>query len=293
MKQQQRFIMALVASAAVLILWNYLFPPVKPPQPDANANSQAVTQASPQPTSQATSQPTATATVTPPAQAAASPTPTPDNTPARKLHIVTPLYEATFDTRGAVATSWIVRRVKRSDGTWRDLYAASSTKANPKALELIPTPPPGIAPEQLFHPFQVVTGDATTNALLSSRNFKVTGPANDSGDATVDVPSGSQYLDFVIHDEATGLDAMKRIAFYADRYTAEVEVRVTRNNQPVPAKLAIGPNIGDQGIDHYTFYLYAPEGIAVVNNEVMRVNAIEVHSDRKNTGVINRLFEWI
>jgi len=26
---------------------------------------------------------------------------------------------------------------------------------------------------------------------------------------------------------------------------------------------------------------------------VMRVNAIEVHSDRKNTGVINRLFEWI
>jgi YidC/Oxa1 family membrane protein insertase len=290
MKQQQRFIVALVASAAVLILWNYLFPPVKPPQP--NANNQPVAQASPQSTSQPTSQPTATATVTP-AQAAASPTPTPDNAPPRKLHIVTPLYEATFDTRGAVVTSWIVKRVKRSDGTWRDLYAASSTKANPKPLELIPTPPPGIAPEQLFHPFQLVTGDAATDAVLSGRNFKVTGPSNDSGDATVNVPSGSQNLDFVIHDDATGLDAMKRITFFADRYTAEVEVKVTRHNQPVPAKLAIGPNIGDQGIDHYTFYSYAPEGIAVVNNEVMRINAIEVHSDRKNTGVINRLFEWI
>src|SRR6266850_4394536 len=292
MKQQQRFIVALVASAAVLILWNYLFPPVKPPQP--NANNQPVEQASPQSTSQPTSQPTATATVTPaPARAAASPTPTPDTTPPRKLHIVTPMYEATFDTRGAVATSWIVRRVKRSDGTWRDLYAASSTKDNPRPLELIPTPPPGIAPEQLFHPFQLVTGDAATDAVLSGRNFKVTGPSNDSGDATVNVPSGSQNLDFVIHDDATGLDAMKRITFFADRYTAEVEVKVTRNNQPVPAKLAIGPNIGDQGIDRYSFYLYAPEGIAVVNNEVMRFNAIEVHSDRRNTGLVNRLLEWL
>jgi len=116
MKQQQRFILALVASAAVLILWNYLFPPVKPPQPDANANanSQAIAQASPQPTSQATAQPTATATATPaPAKATASPAPaapTPENVPQRKLQVVTPLYEVIFDSRGAVATSWIVNR---------------------------------------------------------------------------------------------------------------------------------------------------------------------------------------
>ena len=297
MKQQQRFIVALVASAAVLILWNYVFPPVKPPLPDANANNQPVAQASPSPTSSATSQPTATATATPkPAVAAASPAPpgpTPEPVPPRKLHVVTPLYEATFDTRGAVATSWIVRRVKRSDGSWRDLHAASSTKENPKRLELIPVPPAGVAPEQLFRPFQIVTGDATSDSVLSGRDFKVSGAGGDSGDATVNVPDGSQYLEFVIHDDATGLDATKRITFFADRYTAEVEVKVTRNNQPVPAKLAIGPNIGDQGIEQYSFYLYAPEGIAVVNNEVMRINAIEVHSDRRNTGVINSLFEWL
>jgi len=294
MKQQQRFIVALVASAAVLILWNLIFPPVKPPQPDANANNQPVAQVSPQPTPQATPQPTASATATPKlAQAAASPTPTPEQVPPRKLVVVTPLYQATFDTRGAVATSWIVRRVKRSDGSWRDLHSASSTKDNPKPLELIPTPPAGIAPEQQFLPFQLVTGDAAADGVLATRNFKVSGAGNDSGDATVNVPDGSQYLEFVIHDDATGLDATKRITFFADRYTAEVEVKVTRNNQPVPAKLAMGPNIGDQGIDQYTFYLYTPEGIAVVNNEVMRINAIEVHSDRRNTGVINSLFEWL
>src|SRR5438876_963331 len=79
MKQQQRFIIALVASAAVLILWNYVFPPVKPPQPNANANQQTA-QASPQSSAQnspqANAQPSASATATPAtARAAASPTP--------------------------------------------------------------------------------------------------------------------------------------------------------------------------------------------------------------------------
>jgi len=115
MKQQHRFLLALVASAAVLILWNYFFPPPKPPQPNANANANVKQAASPSasPTAQAL------ATVTPtPAQASASPAPaaTPD-LPQRKLRIVTPLYEATFDTHGAVATSWILRKIKRPDGT--------------------------------------------------------------------------------------------------------------------------------------------------------------------------------
>src|SRR4030088_2966921 len=155
MQQQQRFIVALVASAAVLILWNVLFPPAKPPLPNANANNQVVAQSSPQPTSRSTS--STTPTPAPTGQSAAqspapSPGPTPDTVPQRKLRVTTPLYEVTFDTRGAVATSWIVRKVKRSDGTWREFYSAGSTKNNPKPLELILTPPVGIAPEQLFHP---------------------------------------------------------------------------------------------------------------------------------------------
>src|SRR5438552_1729803 len=260
MKQQQRFIAALVASAAVLILWNYVFPPVKPPQPNANANAQQAAQGSPQPTSQ----PIASATPTP-AQAAQSPAPAPDNVPQRRLRVVTPLYEATFDTRGAVATSWIITKNKN---TGHDIYAASSTKNNPKLLELIPTPPAGVSPDQLFHPLQIVTGDASIDSVLATRNFRAFGPNAESGDETIKVPSGSRQLDFVIHDDASGLDAAKRITFFADRYTTEIEVKLARNNQAVPqAKLAIGPNVGDQGIDHYTFYSYAPEGIGVINGE--------------------------
>ena len=156
------------------------------------------------------------------------------------------------------------------------------------------TPPAGIAPEQLFRPFQIVTGDASADGLLAGRNFKVSGASSESGDVTIDVPTGSRQIEFTLHDDATGLDATKRMTFFADRYIAEIELNLTRNNQPVPkAQLVIGPNIGDQGIDHYTFYSFAPEGIAVLNGLVRRVNSVEVHSDRQSTGTINWILEGI
>src|SRR5207237_7330985 len=133
-------------------------------QPNVNANNQQVTQGSPQPTAQ----PIASATPTP-AQAASAPTPAQDNVPQRKIRIVTPLYEATLDTHGAVATSWIITRNKN---TGREIYAANSTRSNPEPLELIPTPPAGVALDQLFRPLQTVTDEPTIDALLSGRNFR-------------------------------------------------------------------------------------------------------------------------
>src|SRR5437763_5620193 len=268
MQQQQRFIVALVASAAVLILWNYFFPAIKPPQPNANANNQPSAQGSPQ----AGAQPTSSATATPPpAQAVASPL---ENNPQRKLKIVTPLYDATLDTHGAVVTSWIV---KKNKNTGRDIYAASSTKNNPKPLELIPSQPVDISADQMFHPLQVVIGDPTIDGTLANRNYRVSGPNTDQGDETINVPTGSQQIEFVIHDDATGLDATKRVTFYADRYTADVELKILRNKQSLPAKLAIGPSIGDQGIEHFSFYSVAPEGFAVVDGKAQRFPADPIH----------------
>jgi len=292
MKQQQRFIVALVASAAVLIIWNVLFP-VKPPPPDPNANANAnVAQASspaPSPTGQAAA--TATATPATQAQANSSPAPTPETMPQRKLRIVTPLYEATFDTRGAVATSWIIKKNKNNG---RDILAANSTKANPKPVELIPSTPPGVAPDQMIHSLQLVTGDAALDTVLATRNYRTFGPNAETGDETINVPSGSKQMDFVIHDDATGLDATKRFTFFADRYIADVEVKLTRGNQAVPeAKLAIGPSISDQSIDHYSFYLYPPEGLAMVNGAVHRINPLEVHAEKRNSGFFASLFEWL
>src|SRR5207253_5833907 len=246
---------------------------VKQPPTNANANSQQTT-ASPQ----ASAQPTASATPTP-SQLAQSPSPTPDNIPQRKVRIVTPLYEATFDTRGAVITSWII---KKNKNTLVPLYAASSNKKAHQPLELIPQPPPGISPDHLYRSLQVVTGDAAANTVLSSRNFKSSDTISGTGDQTVEVPSGSQQISFSLHDDATSLDAEKTLTFFADRYTAEIQLKLTKNGQPLPqASLAIGPSIGDQGIEHHTFYAVAPEGIAVVDGKTQRFPAEPIH---KNAG---------
>src|ERR1043166_4003689 len=294
MKQKQRLILALVASAAILIVWNFLSPPPKPPQnANANANANANVQQPSSPSASPTAQALATATPAP-AQAAVSPAAIPDALPQRKLRIVTPLYEVTLDTHGAVATSWILTKIKKPDGSLKDVYGASSTRNNSQPLELISTPPAGIAPEQVFRPFQITTGDATLDGALANRNYRTFGPNAETGDETINVPTGSKQIDFVIHDEATGLDATKRLTFFADRYIAEFELKLTRNNQPIPsAKIAIGPNIGDQTIDHYSFYLYAPEGIAMVNGSVNRLNALQIHADRVNSGLFSSLFEWV
>jgi YidC/Oxa1 family membrane protein insertase len=284
MKQQQRFLLALVASVGILVLYNYFFPPVKQPQ-NANANAQQAASPSASPSTQALAAATPT-----PAQASVTPAPTPETVPARKLRIVTPLYEATFDTHGAVATSW---RLTRNKNTGRQINGASSTRNNPQPLELIPTPPPEIATDQLFRPFQIMTGDAALDSALA-KNYQTAGANGETGDETIDLRSGSKQIDFVIHDDATGLDATKRLTFFADRYVAQVELKLSRNNQPLPdAKIVIGPNIGDQSIDHYSFYLYAPEGIALVNGSVNRLNALQIHADRRNNGLVSSIFEWL
>src|SRR5438876_3553174 len=113
--RQERFILALVISAAILIGWNYFFAPKAPPQANLKSGAQQTT-ASTQPAAQ----PSATATPQPVAETAA-----PDNVPQRVVHVQTPLYDVLLDSQGAVATSWII---KKNRNTGRDLHSSSSTK---------------------------------------------------------------------------------------------------------------------------------------------------------------------
>jgi YidC/Oxa1 family membrane protein insertase len=283
----------LVASAAILVIWNYISPPRPPQNANANANANANGQPPGSPAASPTAQALASATPTP-SQTTASAEPSPETVPQRKVRIVTPLYEVTLDTRGAVATSWILTKIKHPDGSLKDVYGASSTRNNQQKLELIPSPPPGIAAEKLLQPLQIETGDAAVDGALRNRNYRTFGPNAETGDETINVPTGSKQIDFVIHDEATGLDATKRLTFFADRYIAELELKLTRNNQPVPnAKVVIGPSIGDQTIDRYSFYSYAPEGLAMVNGSVNRINSQQVHADRRNNGIISWALEGL
>jgi YidC/Oxa1 family membrane protein insertase len=269
--RQERFIIALILSAAILFGWTYFFPG-KPPE-QVNSNTAGTTQ--PTPASTATSQPTPQAATTP-APAAAVPTPARENNPHRLVRVETPLYKVTLDSQGAVATSWIIQKDRNSG---KNLNSAASTKGNPQPLELIPVAPPDVKPEQFFRPLLSVTGDQKVDSLLAQNNYKITGADNEDAESTLKVASGSRQIHFVLHDDATALDATKTITFFADRYLVEVAAQVKRSGQVALSKLVVGPNIGDQGVPHYTFYTVAPEGVASTEGQVHRIYSAGVHSN--------------
>ena len=189
---------------------------------------------------------------------------------------MTPLYEVKLDSKGAVATSWII---KQNRDTKRPLYSVAGDKNNRQPLELIPAE--SVRQKSPGAPLLISTGDAALDNLLASKNFKVGGVESESGEARVEVNNGeTKQLDFVMRDDANGLDVVKTLRFDANSYSVDLSVKLTRGGQAVPsAKLAIGPSIGDQGVPYYTFYSVAPEGVAVVGGKVQLFYGTSIHSN--------------
>lgn len=283
--QQQRFVLALVISAAILLGWSYLFPTPSPKQNNNNnsATQQTATTPSPQATATASEQPPQTETV--PA--------TPDTTTQRTIKITSPLYEVTLDSHGAVATSWVLKSLppdKNSPG--RPLYSVAGSKTNPQPLQLISQE--ALKREPREAPLRLMTGDAKIDETLASKNYEVSGADSNSSDINL-APGESKRIDFNLRDESTGLDVTKSIIFNADRYITSIEVKLNRGGQPVPqAKLLIGPSIGDQGISHYSFYSVAPEAIAVTGGEVKRLHGQSVSENKESPDrqVITGPVDW-
>jgi YidC/Oxa1 family membrane protein insertase len=286
--QQSRFVLALVLSAAILFGWGYLQRRLFPVQPQSQGNANTST---PQQQTASTPSTQAPTPVSGQQQTEVSPSVS-DSTPQRKVSIKTPLYEVRLDNRGAVATNWILKALPSENGNpGRPLYSVAGSKDNAQPLELISQE--GIKRGQAT--FQLVTGDQTLDSLLASRNYQVVGAGGDSGELNLDLGPGKtqQTVEFILQDEATGLNVSKKITFFADRYNADVEVKLTRNGQPLPqAKLLIGPSIGDQGVKHYSFYSVAPEGIAVVGEKDERHPAEQVNHKSGDRLVLNGPVDW-
>lgn len=291
--QQKRLLLATVISLAILLFWQYFLVPK--PQPQDNSNNAAQTQASPSQTVNPSETPTPTPTPLPVVQ---------DNTAQRTLTIQTPLYDVKLDNKGAVATSWILKQHFDPDlKTVKPLHSVGGTKDNHTPLELISQEGLKRTPRQV--PLRIEVEDQNINSLLSDRNYIINGL--NEGENTIELKEGfgSKKIEFVLRDEATGVDLTKSITFNENRYDVDVEVKMTRNGQPVPqVTLVIGPSIGDQGVPHYSFYSVAPQSISVVNNEVHRLAPESVHpategwifsstkpegADRKN---VNGEIDW-
>jgi len=267
---QSRFLLAIVLSLAVLAGWTYFFAPKPPPATDqananTNANSATVAQQA-TPTPQPTAQPQPAAVET-----------TPDNVPNRTITIRSPLYEVKLDSRGALATSWIILKSK-SPREERPLYADGSTAANEKPLQLIAQAALDKQPREL--PFRLATDDQNVNNLLNDRNYQI----SEGGDTVTLAEGQEKQIDFTLTD-ASGVQVTKSFVFRGDNYVADLSVKLTNNGQPVPnTKLLIGASLGDQAIVHHSYYHQEPEAIAYVGDAIFRYQGASFKFDAQNQG---------
>jgi YidC/Oxa1 family membrane protein insertase len=254
---QFRFLIAAVLSMVVLFAWSYFFAPQKPPAENANTAA-ANTNTAQQPE----------ATPVPQPQPAQQPAPetaslTPDATPNRTITIKSPLYEVKLDSRGAIATSWIILKNKGPKGDF-PVYADGSNGSNEKPLQLISQVGLEQNPRQV--PFLLTTADQNLNGLVNDRNYQVSAPGE-----TITLSEGQQkQIDFTLTD-AGGAEVKKSFVFRGDSYVADLAVTLKQNGQPVPdTKLVIGPSIGDHAINYHNLYHIEPEAVAAVGGDIKR-----------------------
>ncbi len=267
--QQKRLILALLISTVILFLWSYFVPVSQPPKtdPTPTPSAESTVQPTAAPSQAATTSASPGQAATPSASPGATPAAVVNAAPRRNIVIKTPLYEAKFDSQGAEAISWVI---KKNKDTGSEIYSVAGTKKNPIALELIS--PEGLKRQPRQAPLQLVTGDAAVDQLLMSNNYTVEG-ADGTTDSEVTLAANeTKRITFRFNDPGTGLDVAKTIAVDGNSYDVDLEVTVTRGGAAVPAKIRVGPSIGDQGVKHYTFYSVAPEAVASVGNplEVVR-----------------------
>ena len=252
---QSRFFIAAALSMAVLFGWTYFFAPKPKPTDNANSNTANTEQAAQ----------TNTATPTPQVQPVQQPQPvatTPDNTTNRQITIKSDLYEVKLDSKGALATSWILLKDKSPHGE-NELFADGSTTTEKIPLQLISDEARNRNPREL--PFRLTTEDQTLNTFLNDRNYQIA-----DGAETITLEKG-QEKSIVFTLSENGVEVTKTFLFRADSYVADLGIKLTRNGQTVPnTKLLIGASIGDHGINHHNFYHIESEGIASVGEKIER-----------------------
>ena len=249
-QNQSRFLIAAILSMVVLFGWSYFFAPTPPPA-DPNANVATNINAA------------APATAQTPATETAPLAETPDTIPNRQITIRSPLYEVTLDSRGALATSWILLKNVSSKGEIT-LYADRSTDQNPRPLQLISKEALSRSPRDI--PFRLSTGDQNITNLVNDRNYQV----SVAQDSIVLSPGQEQQIDFTLKD-AGGVEVTKSFVFRADSYITDLGVNLRQNGQVVPdTKLLIGASIGDHEINHHTFYQIESEAVAAIDGDIHR-----------------------
>lgn len=265
---------------AVLFGWQYFFAPT--PQPTDNANTAANANVAQPQTAAATPQAQPQQAVPETAQV------TPDTTPNRLITIKSPLYEVTLDSKGAVATSWILFKNKSPESEY-PIFADGSTDAEKKPLQLISQKALTQTPRDV--PFRLITAGENISNTANERNYQVSG----AEDAITLAPGEERRIEFTLAGE-NGVEVKKSFVFRGDSYVADLAVDLKQNGQIVPnTRLAIGASIGDHAINHHTFYQIESEAVAAVDGGVVRKQgyySFEYNGEGKASVPVPGMVDW-
>lgn len=283
---QKRFLLAILLSAAILFSWQYFFAPIPEPQNTANLKTENTQVASDQSQPEQAQQPVA------PAQGEANNFPISEDVPQRTIVVDTPLYRVAFDSRGAVPTSWILKKNKDKDGE-REIFSVGADISKRQPLELISQRGLAMSPREV--PLRLLTGDKSLDQVLNERNYKISEDSV-SNDNVITLQAGERRrISFELRDQSSGLIATKTFDFAADDYSVSINAKAARNGSALPTvELSIGPNIGDQGIRHYTFYSVAPEAVVGLNDGAERHTALAINDDSGSPGnlLVKQPVQW-
>jgi len=278
---QSRFLIAAVLSMVILFTWSYFMTPTKPPADNANtaANTNTNTaSASPSPTAAVQTATTAqprteceesVAKASP--QLCAGAAIIPDSVAARTITVKGPLFEVKIDSKGALATSWIINK-NLSPKSEFPVFADGSTDGDKKPLQLISEKALSAEPREI--PFRLSTGDAALDLIANESPYTVEGADGDVIDLTA---TDNRSIEFVHRQDAmfagvtVPVEVRKKFTFNANSYVSDLAVTVKRNGQPVPnVRLLIGASIGDHAINHHTFYNIESETVAAIDGDIYR-----------------------
>jgi YidC/Oxa1 family membrane protein insertase len=279
---QLRLLLAVTLAMIVLLGWSYFFTPRQPQNQSANQQSNA-NQSSGNTSTPGTSiadnsgsggnsvsnQNTGAAQqannqgqANPQAGSPQNQTELADINPQRSLTIKSPLYEVKLDSRGALATSWILLRNKSEKADY-PIYADGSDQSNQKPLQLISQKALEQSPPAV--PFRIITGNNELDTQINTKNYKI----SETADEIILSPGEKKQVTFEYSFQDTLV--RKTFTFSGDSYVADLAITATQNGQPLSnAMLAIGASIGDHAINHHSFYHIESEAIASVAGDIKR-----------------------
>ena len=263
---QSRFLLAAVLSMVVLTGWTYFFAPESKPDEQANSNTNLEQKSEPQESAK-------TQKAKPQEQK-----PIVDNVENRKIRIKSPLYEIELDSKGAKATSWtILINDADSENSRKPVYAAGS---NGEKIPLQLISKKGL--EENRAPFKILTRDREINRSVNERNYSVSTDESD-----IELAAGeTKEIEFELNTP-DGIKVVKKFVFRGDSYVSDLALTMEKNGKTIPdTRLMIGPSIGDQGIEKYTFYTVEPEGVFATNLDQSRQYAASSISEDGKSGEV-------